>query len=363
MTGRILIACTAAAAWTVPASGQPAPVRSEPAGQTDASAFARDEDPPDSTDPDRPTAEELLDAMQHHRPVNEPILPVGVDRDSFRIEPKNLLPEGNAVVSQGGYLGRDGQWWTFRFDSGDDASLLRVLPNATLEVMVRTAAGTSSPVRFVISGETTVFDEDNYLLVRVVRRAREAAAPAPPLATPDSGHDALSPQDQPAQPERPGEAPATATATEPADSTGSGATAVEDVLAAMQEQQPGERIIVPPTVAPTPEAPTESVAAMRGGAAARTLLPDGTPLIRRAGRVIRDDPWWTFVFESDQPGHPEPPMKLLPNQSVELMLRATQREDRGIVFLVSGETTLFQGENYLLPHMATARRASGNFTK
>jgi hypothetical protein len=69
------------------------------------------------------------------------------------------------------------------------------------------------------------------------------------------------------------------------------------------------------------------------------------------------------VFESDHPEYPEPPMKLLPNQSVELMLRASARGGGGLVFVVSGEVTLFEGENYLLPRVAMRRIDTGNTRK
>ena len=131
---------------------------------------------------------------------------------------------------------------------------------------------------------------------------------------------------------------------------------VEDVLAAMRRQQPGDEVI--PLVAPDSED-----RAAHGAATARTLIPDGSPLVRRCGRVVRDGSWWTFVFESDHPNHQEPPMTLLPNQSVELMLRVLEREQRGVLFLVSGEVMAFMGQNFLLPRIAMLRSDSGNLRK
>ena len=56
-------------------------------------------------------------------------------------------------------------------------------------------------------------------------------------------------------------------------------------------------------------------------------------------------------------------MKVLPNQSVEMMLDASKRDNHGLVFLVSGEITLFEGENFLLPTIAMRRIDTGNLRK
>jgi hypothetical protein len=69
------------------------------------------------------------------------------------------------------------------------------------------------------------------------------------------------------------------------------------------------------------------------------------------------------VFESDHPDRPEPPIKLLPNKSLEFMVRTSERESIGLVFLVSGEATVFQGENYLLSRVAMQRIDTGNLRR
>ncbi len=298
-----------------------------------------------------PTAEELLEALQRRRPVNEPVLPVGASERAYRVEPRNLLPEGYAIVSRSGHVAWNGEWWTFVFDSTDGEPPAKLLPNAGLEVMVRTAAGASAPIRFVISGELTVFEGENYLLVRLVRRSVETTEQ--PITTGDPG-------DSPPENANAAGLASNPVDVEPLSDVSPVVTSVEDVLAAMKQQEPAEEIIPPPTASqPTAPPSRKNLAAI----AALNLLPDGSPLVRRPGRILRDESWWTFVFDSDHPDHPEPPMKLLPSQGVEKMLRAFQREKRGVVFLVSGEATVFQGENYLLPRMATLQRGSGNLRK
>lgn len=298
---------------------------------------------------DRPTAEELLRALQRARPINDVIPPYGAADGGAQSAQAALLPEGFAVVDRVGRLARDGQWWTLLEDSADHEPPIKLLPDAGLEVMVRTTRGSSAPVRYVVSGEVTVFRGENYLLARVVRRSTETA---------DAPH---------AHRDEPGEATSstlTKRSSEPkptieeqtSDESPATDVPVEDVLSALRRQQPTARTM--PVVSSQDEPPAD-----RGGAFSRTLLSDGSPVVHRPGRIIRDGNWWTFVFESDHPEYPEPPMKLLPNQSVELMLRASARGGGGLVFVVSGEVTLFEGENYLLPRVAMRRIDTGNTRK
>jgi hypothetical protein len=90
------------------------------------------------------------------------------------------------------------------------------------------------------------------------------------------------------------------------------------------------------------------------------MLPDGAALVDRPGRLMDEGRWWIFVFESDDPEYPEPPMRLLQNQNVQLMVEASEQGDHGLVFVVSGEVTVFNGENYLLPRVVMRRIDSGN---
>ena len=108
--------------------------------------------------------------------------------------------------------------------------------------------------------------------------------------------------------------------------------------------------------APSAEAESREFASV----SAASLRPEGLTLVNRPGRVFREGAWWVFAFESDHPEHPEPPMKLLASRGVELMAQTAERGERGLVFLVSGEVTVFEGENYLLPTLVTRRIELGN---
>ena len=286
---------------------------------------------PKSEPPTQPTAEDVLRALQLRRPVND-VIPPG-SRAARDAVPANtipsdrlLLPEGLSVVGRTGRLSSEGQWWIFAFD--DDASLppIKLLPNANLELMVGTLRGASVPVRFTVAGELTVFEGENFLLPRTALRAagdadtpaqKGDAAPSPPRVPPD-------------------------------------ATA-EDVLATMQALQPKEAIL------PLGATAADEKGRSRSAGYSGSYMSDGSPLMNRVGRLVRQGSWWTFVSDSDRPEQPEPPLRLLPNQGVERMVRESLHG--GGVFLVSGEVTSFDGENYLLTRVATRRVDTGNLRK
>ncbi len=319
----------------------------------DATAYAQDT-PAAGAQPvgrgadDRPTAEELLRTLQRHRPVNEVVMPTGMSPSSRRPASSTMLPEGSTIVERSGWLQRDAQWWVFTFDPADGDPPMKLLPNAALEIMVRTASGSTAPVKFIASGELAVFQGANYLLLRVAARVSRTDAQA-------ARYDEMA-EEEGSPAGEPGLTPGRVGVNESGGSAVSVDVSAEDVVAVLRQQQPRAQIM---PAAPLPMQDRSG----RGATATRTLKPDGTPLVHRPGRLDKEGSWWTFSFESDHPDHPEPPMKLLPNQSVELMSRALDHETYGLVFLVSGEITLFQGENYLLPRIAMRRINTGNLQK
>ena len=60
---------------------------------------------------------------------------------------------------------------------------------------------------------------------------------------------------------------------------------------------------------------------------------------------------------------PDRPIKLLPSRNTERMVQAREQENVGLVFVVSGEVTAFEGENVLLPLLAVQRIDMGNLSK
>lgn len=131
----------------------------------------------------------------------------------------------------------------------------------------------------------------------------------------------------------------------------------EEVLARMRREKPTNEAL-------PPLSKQEEVDSVRSVAARQDLLPEGSPLSNRPGRLIKpDDCWWTFVLESDHKDRPEPRLRLLPCSRLEQMVRAVENASTDIVFVVTGEVTVFDGENYLLVRVARRRTDTGNLKK
>jgi len=90
------------------------------------------------------------------------------------------------------------------------------------------------------------------------------------------------------------------------------------------------------------------------------LLPDGSRLVDRPGRLTRDGEAFTFSFESRGQGAPERPMHLLPNRLLEDMEMFSENGTKPMVFVVSGEVTEYRGMNYLLIQKLLVRPETGN---
>jgi len=181
------------------------------------------------------------------------------------------------------------------------------------------------------------------LVVLVLCLAPRAAAPAAvPQETPKD-----VPKDAPKQ---------TPPAAEPAEQTqedGQDAPArksADEVLEEILRKRPQARLVPP---VGQPEGADNDVAAW----------PEGWQIVSRAGRLVPDGDDWLFVFESDSPENPEPRLRLLPNLKLEAMVRETRAAGSSPLYVVSGEVTVFFGENYLLTRLALRKPASSNLSK
>lgn len=89
------------------------------------------------------------------------------------------------------------------------------------------------------------------------------------------------------------------------------------------------------------------------------LLPEGTILVERPGRLVSDGGRPMFVFLTSATGGRPQSMELLPCQ----LLEALERESaRGSEFTVSGEVTRYRGRNYLLLLKVLHRVNHGNLS-
>ena len=279
----------------------------------------------ESSDSGHVTAEDVLRALQRQRPLNEVIPPASRAGKPDPSTIRTLRPEGSTIVELAGSLVQKGVQW-FLQPACEDCVPLEILPNVQLEMMVRTLQGAPGPISFIVSGEVTVFENGNYLFVKYAARGAAAAEPAA------SVHPA----------EKPDQLPPDASA--------------EDVFARLQAQTPEQDALRGASV----ESPLVPV---REASDSQMLMLDGSLVVNRPGRLIREGSWWTLVFESDRRETAESPIRLLPNQALEMMVRTSQSGSIGLVFIVSGEAALYNSENYLLIRSVTRRMDLGNLRR
>ena len=317
--------------WIGSAAGDQAPG----AGRQSQTTNAGDLESPGQVDDAKvySTAEDVLRALRSRRPTHPTIEPASARGRTAPVK-LALWPEGALLVDQTGWLEEEGAWWVFHAESNEEIPPVKLLSNAALEGMVRTARGASEPIYFQLSGEFTVFRDENYLLPRFAARLRrKKSIPRPEVidatksAEPEAGNSSA-----PSKPAVASDAP------------------VDDVLAALVNRQPERRLVSVDRRA------TDRVEK-------RGLLPDGSPLVERPGRVTSGAEGWVFAFESDRLIYPEPPMALLLNMNTQLMVEALAQDSTGLVFLVSGEVTSYNGRNYLLPRVARRQLDNGNLSK
>ncbi|MBK8266829.1 MAG: hypothetical protein IPK83_00345 [Planctomycetes bacterium] len=90
------------------------------------------------------------------------------------------------------------------------------------------------------------------------------------------------------------------------------------------------------------------------------LLPDGSRLVDRPGRLAKEGDGFVFSFESRGQGAPDRPIRLLPNRLLEDMEMYSENATKSIVFIISGEITEYRGVNYLLLQKLLVRPDTGN---
>ncbi|MFH1746452.1 MAG: hypothetical protein ABIG44_05340 [Planctomycetota bacterium] len=90
----------------------------------------------------------------------------------------------------------------------------------------------------------------------------------------------------------------------------------------------------------------------------QNLLPDGTMLVERPGRLVREDGKSMFVFHSDT-GTPQlQTMEILPNGFLEAMER--RAEYGNAEFVISCEVTRYRNRNFVLLTKILQRVQHGN---
>lgn len=288
--------------------------------------------------PTRPTAAPPARPAQ---PTPAAELIPGLENAELTLPDTPLLAEGTFLVRQRGSLTRapSGEWIAlFNPDAqGRRPRPMVLLPSQTLDRMAALHGERGPAAGFWITGQVFAYGELNYLLPTAYAVATDpAAAPAPSQPTA-------------AQHAAPTEGALLQATPEP-DS----AAAIIRALESQRERPRGlERA---PTAPPSGAArPNQSAPP----AAAAELIPEGTQLLRRRGRMVRDsDGRQVFVFDSGPANatSADPPLPMLPCRTLELMEAWTARLGESITFTVSGTVYVHSGRNFLLPTIFSVNR-------
>jgi hypothetical protein len=296
-------------------------------------------------------ANAALPGMLLDRPPVPITLPKGTTAPP---KPVPLPVDGSMVVARRGRLVAEAKadWMRLEFDAepGKRPELpRRVLPCALLEQMEAMAAN-APDLRFRVSGETTIFRKQAYLLPRNV--VAEPPAPAPPAPKPAPA-PAPRPSPKPPAPSTKPASPATA----PAGETGKEPTA-SDVLKDLLKHKVGRAVPVAPPAKRAAPAPSVAPGPQRTLRATR-----GAMIVDRLVRILPEPGrWWAARFEADNTLG-EPPLRLLPCKFLERAQDRLPARRLGPAPLhrVTGEVTQYRGRRYLLIRKLLPERNLGRF--
>ncbi|MCC5823589.1 MAG: hypothetical protein LAT64_10370 [Phycisphaerales bacterium] len=242
------------------------------------------------------------------------------------------LPEGTFLIERPGHLidapgGRQVFVPTAEDRVAGEGPML-ILPSASLERLMLALTGRGEQPAVRVSGEVFVYHGRSHLL----------------MSSALIGH---------AEPE-PDEAPAPAEPREGADDTPESLLDDPDVRRLLEELEaarPGRQ----------DDRRSDPVLDARESTPSVAPAPDGTPVLRRRGRLVRTgEGAWAFVFDNDldDPISGEA-MIVMPCRLLERMERRALVEADAFQLQVSGRVHTFKGEAYLLPTMMLEVPVSG----
>jgi hypothetical protein len=104
-----------------------------------------------------------------------------------------------------------------------------------------------------------------------------------------------------------------------------------------------------PEPAPPPVDATSGMAAVKPKAPAILLRQEGYYVIGRLARLgTTQDGFRDLVFDADGQALRDPPMRILPNQTLESMEGQTRVSSDPMAFRISGLITMYKNRNYIL---------------
>ncbi|MBY0113869.1 MAG: hypothetical protein K2Y21_13715 [Phycisphaerales bacterium] len=251
----------------------------------------------------------------------------GLTSETFSVPPGRYFAEGTFLVRRTGTLRvlKNGDVLFIpdkpaRRDSrrrGERPMIL--LPCQTLAALQSSVNGAPDPLqaRVEVSGQLFVYRDRQQLLPTVF-----TALPTPP--------DAKAPPKTGAA-----EDPENATAVQPTDDP-----EVSDMITQLENRR-GEVRSLPKTGAAEPDEK-----------AAKTLVPEGTILTDRRGRLTKVKNMLAIAFDGDPNTAADPAMVILPSRALERLEAAMGPTPDGVVIVLTGRVYSYRNQNYILPLLA-----------
>jgi len=319
MPRSLLIGCVlyAAGLCAFPSNAQEAPSTDRPQ-ETPKSEEVRPSPPSDSIA--QPSSPGIVVQPTDAEGLSTPREGVtGVLNQDVRPSQGRLLIEGTLLIGRRGRVfGLDNDQWVFVFDAdqqGRREKPMILQPCLQTMEMKRIVEARPEQITFRINGSVSVYRGRNYL------RPLLFTTVAPDSTTP--------PQSDP-RPEDYGDA--------------QNDPSVRDLLRRIESSSTAEQRADSP-VDPASPAIAES-------SAPRELLREGMMIVSRRGRLVRG--WnggWDFAFDNgpDARDRADAPLAVMPCMILQAMESLIQAHGDDVVFTISGEVTVYENRNYLLP--------------
>jgi hypothetical protein len=290
------------------------------------------------------------------RPAPKPIAPKsapprddsipGLEDADFRIAPAPLRREGSFITRQRGSMlrlpGGDKAFIFHKDAQGRAERPMVLLPCLTLQSMEQILADRNDDTAFLITGQVYAYRGVNYLLPTAAPTASIAGIAKPESPNPHTPKLDPNPTPQPAQPpDKPSDKPTDKPADKPADKPND--PAVQDLIRDLEAQRDRPRTLggTPAPSTPKPAASTD-------------LLPEGSTISLRRGRIVRlNGGEWAFAFDNAPTGDPDSDRALVlsPCQNLQGMESWAARLGDGATLLMSGRIYQYQGRNHIIPTM------------
>jgi hypothetical protein len=284
----------------------------------------------------------------------------GIDRLSYALPNRVFRAEGSYVVQVRGVVIRlPGGEHVFVPDMPTDGSPgeqpMLLMPSQRLASIEALTKSQDAPLAVSLSGQVYAYRQRQYVLASAFSVIEVAAPDAGNASGASGGSGGAANGGTASGGTANGGAASGAT---PADTATARDPRVDDLIRDLETQTRGQRLLAPPT-ATEERAGAGDAGASRDRAGDAPLLPEGSLLMNRRGRLVRlagSDGRYAFVLDNDGNSPSPGALVILPCRVLESMEGLAAMRGDEASFRVSGRVLVHMGRNYLLPTLAQVER-------